>query len=191
MQKLLKSNKKYLTFVVTIIGIGLLFGVIYYHFLESSVQENIILTLSNFTNFEYNAILKDLIIMSLTLVLSFIVIGTPLSIFYLFYESFSIGFLINIFFAAYKLKGLLYIILYLIINKLLTIILIIFFIRKIINISRLIIGLIIYKNDNIIKNKLIINFKNSLYIIIFTLIINSILYFISPYITEYLSFLLK
>lgn len=191
MQKLFQSNKKYLMFIITTVGIGILFGVIYYHFLTTDVQDKIILTLNNFTNFSYNAILKDLIIMSLILVSSFFVIGIPLSIFYLFYESFTIGFLLNIFFAAFKLKGLLYIIIYIILNKVITFVLIILFIKKIINISRLMIGLIIYKNDISVKNKIILNFKNCLYIIIFTLIINIVLYIFSPHLTKYLSFLLK
>ena len=178
-------------FSIFVVAIGILIGILYYQFLDNDIQNNIINTLNNFNSFRYNAIVKDLVIMSLILVSSFFIIGIFMGVFYLFYESFTIGFLINIFFATYKIKGLLFIILYILINKFLTIILIIFFIRKIINISRLIIGMIIYRKDNVVKLKLIKNFKNSLYVIVFTLIINTILYFISPSINSYLSIFLK
>lgn len=191
MQNILEKNKKYLKFVLVIALIGLLFGFFYYHFLSSEVQESIANTLDNYNNFQYNFILKNLIIMSLILVLSFLIIGIPLSVFYLFYESVSIGFLLSIFVASFGLKGLIYALLYILINKILTYILILLFIQKIINIGRLIIGIFVYKRDTLIKDKIIVNFKNSLYIIVFVLIINIILYFISPIIFNYLSFLLN
>jgi len=191
MQKLIEKNKKYIKFILIIIIVGIVSGFIYYYFLNDVLQLKITNTLNNYTSFRYNFILKDLIIMSFVLVLSFFVIGIPISIFYLFYEGLSIGFLINIFVVSFSIKGLLYVLLYLLINKILTLILKIIYIQKIINIGRYIIGLVIYKKDNLIKNKLVVNFKNSLYIIIFILIINVILYFISPLIFDKLSFLIN
>jgi len=187
----MKKNKKYLNFVLVIVLIGLAFGFIYYQFLSENIKESITSTLNDYNSFRYNFIIKDLIIMSLLLVSSFFVIGIPLSIFYLFYESLSIGFLINIFFVSFGIKGLIYSLLYILLNKLITFLLSIIFIYKVINIGRFIIGVFIYKKDEFIKDKIILNFKNSLYIIVFVLIINIILYFISPLIFENLSFLLK
>ena len=178
-------------FIFILILIGLLCGFIYYHFLSVETQNQIANTIKNYSNFRYNFIIKDLIIMSLILVLSFFIVGVPLSILFLFYESLSIGFLINTFFVSFGISGLLYSFAFIIINKLITLILIIFFIQKVINIGRLIIGVFIYKKDEIIFDKLTVNFKNSLYIILFVLIINIILYFASPYVFQYLSFLLK
>lgn len=191
MQQILKKNRKYLMFIFILILIGLLCGFIYYHFLSVETQNQIANTIKNYSNFRYNFIIKDLIIMSLILVLSFFIVGVPLSILFLFYESLSIGFLINTFFVSFGISGLLYSFAFIIINKLITLILIIFFIQKVINIGRLIIGVFIYKKDEIIFDKLTVNFKNSLYIILFVLIINIILYFASPYVFQYLSFLLK
>ena len=191
MQKLLKSNKKYFLCVLVIIGVGILAGFIYYNLLINDVKLNIIDTLKNYPKFTYNAILKDLIFMSIIIVLSFIIIGMPLGIFYLFYESLAMGFIMQIFLVTFKFKGFLFALLYLIINKLIPLILIIFFLRKIINISRYVIGLLIYKNDVNIKNKIFLNFKNSLYILTITLVINIILYFVSPVFTGWLTFLLK
>lgn len=191
MQQMLKNNKKYLMFIFIVILIGILCGFIYYHFLSTETQIQIADTLNNYSNFRYNFIIKYLVIMSLILVLSFFVVGIPLSIVFLFYESLSIGFLINIFFVSFGISGLIYSFLFIIINKLISFVLIICFIQKIINIGRLVIGIFIYKKDAVIFDKLIVNFKNSLYIILFVLILNIILYFISPYIFLYLSFLLK
>lgn len=191
MQRIIARNKKYFMFILVIVLLGFLVGIFYYHFLNNDMQNKIINTVNSISYLSNNNILKDLIVMSSLLILSFLIIGLPLSIFYIFYESLSIGFMINTFFISFKVKGLIYILLYILINKLIPFILIIIFIRKIINISRLVIGYFIYKKDAVIKEKLIINFQNSLYIIVFVFIINIILYFISPIIFKGMSFLLK
>ncbi len=191
MQKFINSHKNYLLFVVIIIGIGILAGVLYYQFLDSTNKNTIALTITNYNSYKFNNVLKDLIIMSLLLVSSFFVIGIPLSIFYLFYESLSLGFLLNIFFANFKIKGIIYFLLYFVINKLLVLLLMIFFIKKIINISRYVIGYLIYRRDSTIKDKIMINFKKCLYSILIIFIINIVLCFISPYICNKLTFLLK
>jgi len=191
MWEILRQNKKYIRFILSIVLVGILLGFIYYHFLNAETKINISNTLIEYDNFRYNFIIKDLIIMSLILVLSFFVIGVPLSIFFLIYESLSIGFLINIFFVTFGLKGFIYILIYIFFNKLITFILMIIFIQKAINIGRYIIGMFIYKKDEVFKDKIMLNFKNSLYIIVFVLIINIFLYFISPFIFENIALLLK
>ena len=74
MQTLLKRHSKYLKFCSIILGIGILGGIIYYQIQSKDIKNNIITTLSNIKDFRYNAILKDLIIMSLLLVASFFII---------------------------------------------------------------------------------------------------------------------
>ena len=191
MQQILKKNKKYLMFIFIVVLIGIVCGFIYYHFLNTETQIQIADTLKNYNNFRYNFIVKYLVIMSLLLVLSFFIIGVPLSILFLFYESLSIGFLINIFLVSFGISGLIYSSLFILINKLISFILIICFIQKTINIGRFIIGMFIYKKDEVIFDKLIFNFKNSLYIILFVLLTNIILYFLSSFIFEYFFFFLK
>jgi len=191
MQKLILKHKNYLKFIVIILLLGLLTGIIYYSLLNNEIKDNIAETLLNYNNYRYNGIIKDLIIMSLLLVTSLFVIGIPCSLFYLFYESLSIGFLISIFFASFKFSGLLYILIYILINRVLLLILMIIFVRKVINISRYIIGFFIYRKETQIGNKIILNFEKSIYIIIFVLIINIFLYFFSSSIFSNLAFLLK
>ena len=191
MQKFLAKNKKYLLFVLVVLVIGFLTGIIFFLMQNSDVKSEIINSLSQSSNYHYNAIMKDLIVCSILLVLSFFVIGLPLSIFYLFYEGLSLGFMLITFLMTYSFKGLIYMLIYILLNKLIPLILMIFFVQKLINIGRLVIGFIIYRKDNYIKDKIILNFKNSLYILIFILIFNIISYFGSPVILKNLSFLLK
>lgn len=191
MQNLIMKHKNYLLFVVIILALGIFVGVLYYQFLSQSMKDSIITTLKTYQTFNYNNTLKDLIIMSFLLITSFFVIGLPLSIFYLFYEGISLGFLLNIFYVTYKFKGIIYFLLHFFINKLLILILLIFFIKRIINISRYTIGYLIYKHDSSLKEKIFIDFKKSLYTIIIVLTINIILYFLAPLIFNNLKFLLK
>lgn len=191
MQKFLAKNKKYLLFVLVVLVIGFLTGIIFFLMQNSDVKSEIINSLSQSSNYHYNAIMKDLIVCSILLVLSFFVIGLPLSIFYLFYEGLSLGFMLITFLMTYSFKGLIYMLIYILLNKLIPLILMIFFVQKLINIGRLVIGFIIYRKDNYIKDKIILNFKNSLYILIFILIFNIISYFGSPVILKNLTFLLK
>ncbi len=191
MQRILSKNRNYLVFVLAIVAIGILAGIIYFHFLDQDTLNNLLTTLNNYNVIKYNGILKYLTIMSLLLISSFFVIGIPFSLFYLFYESLSFGFLINAFYMAFKIKGLLYILIYLIVNKLLVFILLIIFVKKCIRIGRLMIGMFIYRKDNLIKEKIMHNFKSNLYIILYVFIINTILYFLSPYIFKPLTFLIK
>ncbi len=178
MKKRLWQNKWYIFLVLFIMIIGFIIGFIYYHLQPSDIKNGIITTLNSYEVFRSNSIIKDLIITSLLLITSFFIIGIPLALFYLFYESLSIGFLISMFISIYKIKGLFYIFLYLIINKLFSLLLIIFFIRKIIDIERYTIGLFIYKNNSL-KEKIIINFISCLYLIVILFVVNIILYFIS------------
>lgn len=191
MHDIIRRNEKYLKFMLVIVGLGVISGFIYYQVLNDDIKVNIINTLNDYNNFRYNFILKDLIVMSFILVLSFFIIGMPIIILYLFYECLSIGLLVSIFTTTFGVKGFIYSILFILINKFIVLIFKILFLKKIINISRYIIGLIIYKRDVAIRDKLFINFKNSLYIIVFVFIFNIILYFLSFFIFKYLSFLLN
>ena len=191
MLKILETNRKYLIFISIIVGIGFCSGIIYYNLLSNEIKDLISNTLISYNNYRCNNIIKDLIIMSFLLVTSFFILGIPCSLFYIFYEGLSLGLIISIFSANFKISGLIYSTIYIIVNKLLIIIIMIFFIKKLINISRYIIGIFIYKKDIEIKNKLIKCLYNSLCLIIIVLILNVILYFITPSIFNKLTFLLK
>lgn len=191
MLKIFKNNKKYLIFFSIILLIGFISGITYYNLLNDTIKESITYTMINYNNLRYNSIIKDLIITSFLLVTSFLIIGIPISLFFLFYEGLSLGLIFTIFLVNFKFSGLIYFLIYIIINKVLVLFLMILFIKKVIFISRYVIGIVIYKRDVSIKNKLILTTKNSIYLIVLILIINIILYFITPYIFNYFLFLLK
>ena len=174
MQKFIIKHKKYLMFILVIFVISVLLGFLYYNILNDDVKNNIINTIND-SKLINNNYLKDLIIMSTILISSFFIVGIPLSIFYLFYEFFTIGFLFNVFLNVYKVKSLLYILKYIVLNRFIPLIFIIIFIYRIINIGRYVVGLLLYKDVNI-KSKIINNFKNSIYIIILFFIINILLF---------------
>lgn len=190
MVKDLIKNKKYLIFMLIIVLIGLVVGIFYYTFQSNEMKNNIINTLNTYSSFHYNAIIKDLIIMSLLLISSFFIIGIPCAFFYIFYEGFSIGFLLSIFLASFQIKGVIYILLFLLINKTITLMIMFFFIKKIINIGRYSIGYLLYKKEGMIKEKIINNFVSSLAYIIVIFILNIFLYFLSLFLFNHLSFLL-
>jgi len=186
----MQHYKKYQLFIFIVVIFGLISGLLYYNFLPSELKETVDLTVRSMSNFQYNAIVKDLIVFSLLLITSFFLIGIPISIIYLYYECLSIGFLISIFFINFKLGGLLFILIYIIINKLITTFLLIIFIKKIYNISKLVLNLLIYKERYSI-DKIIINFKYCIYIIIFIFILNILLYFLTPLVFDKIIGLIK
>lgn len=191
MFNLIKQNKWYFKLIGFILLIGFISGIIYYFFLNKDIKINIIESIANYDNFHYNSIIKDLIITSLILVTSIFIIGIPLSLFYLFYEFFSLGFMLSVFFVCFKISGIFYFLLFVIFNKLLVMLLMILFIKKTLNISRFILGNIVYKRNSAVKKNLLINLNNSIYLIVFILICNIIIYFVNPYVLNYFSFLLK
>jgi len=186
-----KNNKKFLKLIIWVLTIGLILGIGYFLFLNSDIKVQITETLQNYNNYRYNGILKDLIIMSFLLVLSIFVVGIPLQILFVLYEGISLGFLLSIFSANFGISGLTYGLLFIIFNKLITFLFMIYFIRKNLNISKYILSLIIYRKDNLATKKLFQNFYSALLIIIIVFLINLLIYYISPIIFLKLSFLLK
>lgn len=186
----MQNNKKYFLFIAIILLFGFLFGIFYYVFLNNEVKVNISNSILDIS-INHNVLIKDLIVMSILLVTSFFVVGGFFGLFYLFYETLSYGFLISVYFDNFGFSGILYSLIFILLNKLLILILMILFIKKVLNVSRLIIGRIIYRRDYSLKNKLLLNATNSLYMIIFVVIINLCIYYVSPRILESLNFLLK
>lgn len=176
MQNILK-HKKFLLLIIIIITISLICGYFYYYSIDDDIKVNLLKNLNNYNIFNYNNIIKDLTIMSTILILSFFFIGLPLCITYLGYETFIIGFFINMFLNIYKIKGLSILLIYITI-RVIPLFLIIMFLKKIINISKLNFKYLINREE-FLKSKIMYNFYNSLYIIIFVVIINIVTYIFS------------
>ncbi len=169
MQNIL-NHKKYLFIVSTIIILFSIWGFLYYY----SIKDNITNTIINFNNINIKYMIFNIFIYSMLLTLSFFLISVPLSIIYLGYESFLLGFITNMILKIYNIKGIFIILLYLPL-KIISIILLILFIYRLFNISKSLITYLIYKEEYI-KNKIVYNYKNCLYIIGISFILDFILF---------------
>lgn len=103
-------------FIISLILIGVIFGLLYFN-LQSDLNKSVILSkmdsLSTVISKQHqNLIFTHLITIIILVFLAYSIIGVPLVFFYLFYESTSIGFLIASFYSAFKVKGLLFSLIY-------------------------------------------------------------------------------
>lgn len=171
--------KKYFMFILIILVMGIISGIIYYYKLDNEIKDNIILSLNDFNIIHINNIFKHFTLMAIILILSFFIIGVPVSIFYLFYEGISIGFVFTIFSIKYGFSGFIYAIIFNLFTKFIFIFVLTIFIKKIYIISKvLILNIIITKNNNN-KNIIITKFKSSLILILIVFISDIIIYFTS------------
>lgn len=148
MKQLYKSLKKhknlwlFLAIILTFgIGIGVYFGITSKDLLKN--------TLTNYTMTEplTHFSINHFVVLSILLITSFLLIGIPLAISYVFYEGMSIGFCFTLFISTFHFKGFLYILIFMIITKTIFFLLFCYFFLKILNISKSIISWIIYKNN--------------------------------------------
>ncbi len=183
----LKNNKRLVLFLTSLFFIGFTAGILFYYFQNEGMKEVLktSISLKDLSNSKINNIIPHLIILSSLIILSVFIIGVPLSLFYLFYESFSLGFTMITLTTSLKTTGIIFFLKYIIIFKLFTIILLIIYNTYIIKILKNIISLTIYK-EQIYKRKLILNIKKISIYFIFTIILDIIIYFISPVILKYL-----
>ena len=89
-------NKKVFLFISIILIIGLTSGILFLVFLNEASKEIIFLNindyLQNLNNFTFNNIFMDIIILSSLIILSIFIIGIPISVFFIFFNGFSLGF---------------------------------------------------------------------------------------------------
>ena len=115
-------NKKVFLFISIILIIGLTSGILFLVFLNEASKEIIFLNindyLQNLNNFTFNNIFMDIIILSSLIILSIFIIGIPISVFFIFFNGFSLGFVIASLSAIFGFKGFIYSLIYLILNKL-------------------------------------------------------------------------
>lgn len=183
--------KKYLTFIFILLLIGIISGIIYYYNLDSNIKENVINTLGDYKIVSINNILKHFIILAIILILSLFVVGVPLAIFYMYFEGVTIGFTMTIFTIKFGLDGFLYGIIYNLFTKLLFLFLLIIFLNKIFNITKIIVSKIINRNYHSFKTNIVLKFKSSLLILIMIFLNDIIIYFTSKNFLLIFSNLLK
>lgn len=181
-------NKKFILFLGIIFGIGIISGIFYFSFLSGDDKNIIISSITNFfndlSNIKINFIGTHLIILPLLWVLSLIVIGIPLALFYLFYNGFLIGFTMSNFVLVAHFKGFIFGLIYVLITKVIFLFFLLIFI-----ISTIRIGLIVLKKEKLKKEKIYVLSKRVLLCFILILINDLILYFLGDNLINVFNFL--
>ena len=187
-------NKKICLFFSIIFTIGIIIGFIFLIYLEESSKELISLNinewLQSLSTSHINSILEHIIILSTLAILSIFVIGLPLIIFFVFYNGFSIGFLLMSLIEIFGVKGLIYGLIYLIITKGIYLFFLTIFILALIKIIILIIKRLIWHQKRN-KNLLVTYCKRILICIGVIILSDIILYFGGTKLINIFNFLLN
>ena len=186
------SKKMYIFFSIILV-IGIITGVVFVIMLDEATKEILFLNinefLQNFSNMSINSGIIHLIMLSSLLILSVFLIGGPLVLFFMFYNGFSIGFIISSLTCIFGIKGILYGVIYVIISKLVYVVLLILFSVNLFKIVRCIIDLIVYKKSN--KESIIIFIKRSVVFIGMILLNDIILLFCGGKLVNLFNFLIS
>jgi hypothetical protein len=156
--KWLRSNKNNLKFSIVLAIIGIIIGVVLYTKQTNEVKLGITTKLmelaENITTTKQNSILFHLALISILLILSLTAFALPAIIFYYFYEFVSIGYLLSSLVYYKKVSGLLFGSIFVVINKVLFLMVLTYFLINSINYTkRFLTNLKGTKND-IITNQL-------------------------------------
>lgn len=182
------KNKNKLLFLSSLFLIGVVAGLIYYAMQNEGVKEVLKDSLeleNNFTG-HVNMLTSHLLILPCIIFLLLILIGLPISLFFLFYEGLSLGFSLTVITSIYHLKGFWLMTKYFFFFKLIYIGLLIIFNMKCLDCARNLIGLVIYKGEDRIRKNFNINFRKLIVFLIFILLWDVVIYLISPFIIQHL-----
>lgn len=186
-------SKKLYLFMGIVLVIGIITGVVFVLMLDESTKEILFLNINNFLqSFDASNIsilVQHLVILSTLLILSIFLIGGPLVIFFMFYNGFTIGFIISSITCIFGIKGMLFGVLYVIISKLVFVVLFIIFSVNLFKIVKCVIDYLVYKKSN--KESLVMFMKRSIVFIGFIMISDIILYFGGVKLINIFNFLIK
>lgn len=186
-------SKKMYVFMLVILIIGIITGIVFVIMLDEATKEILFLNinefLQNFSNTNINSGLMHLVILSSLLILSIFLVGGPLLIFYMFYNGFSIGFVVSSITYIFGIKGMLYGSIYILISRLVYIIVLIIFNVNLFKIIKCNIDSLVYKKSN--KESLSVFYKRSIVFIGIILINEVILYFGGGKLVNLFNFLIK
>ena len=174
------TNKKLSLFLGIIFTIGIILGFIFLIYLDEANKEIIYLNinewLQNLNTSHINNIISHIAILSSLFILSLFMVGIPLSLFFVFYNGFSIGFLLMALIDIFGIKGLLYGLVYVIITKGIYLFLALLFVLALIKIAIMFLKALISK-EKINKDSLSKLLKRIYICIAIILISDVILYF--------------
>lgn len=196
-----KNNKKILIFLFGLAAIGLISGSFFITFISEIDQQLIKDYILDFSNsitsnkLDYldalkNTLLSNTIYVLITWLLGMSVIGIPIIVFMYFTKTFLIGFSISSFILTYKIKGLIFSIIYIIpslINIIFFTILMVFSIKFSSKLTSSIL-----KKENINFRTIFTKYSTFLGLTIVAIIITSLLeVFVVPFILKNLMFIVK
>ncbi len=186
MKKTKKSKVKTMIVVFTFLfGISLLIGLIFYFKQSKEVRYSLVSgvgDLKNLLNGSINNLFSHIILIILLYLASISVIFYFSGIMYLMYEGLAIGFTFGLLKDLYGLKGIIFNLLYQVLFKSLFIFLLIIFLIKLFKISKYVLGLFLYKDQQDFKTLILKEIKNSLYVVLFIIIYDIIILLISKYV---------
>lgn len=164
----IRKQKNTILFLTIILLFGISIGIYFGCSTEKIIQSTINNYALNLKEQTANFAIPHFTILSLLFVLSFIGIGIPIGIAYLFYEGLSIGFCTTVFSIAFHLKGLIYIIAFLALTKIPFLCIFYFFFQKVSRITKSLISWLIYKQD---KKEQIIKLSSACLVLIILLLL--------------------
>lgn len=186
-------SKKLYLFMSIVLFIGIITGVVFVIMLDEATKEILFLNINNFLqSFDASNIsilVQHLVILSTLLILSIFLIGGPLVIFFMFYNGFTIGFIISSITCIFGIKGMLFGVLYVIVSKLVFVVLFIIFSVNLFKIVKCVIDYLVYKKSN--KESLVMFMKRSIVFIGIIMISDIILYFGGVKLINIFNFLIK
>lgn len=187
----IKKNK-YLKFFIMFYVLGIIISIFYFYNIDKD-KINIIVTSIKENNLLLNStnnIINHLKILSVTSLFTMIFIGIPIFIGLIISEGFISFFRFIVLYKTYKMKGIIFGLIYYILNNLFYIIFLYIIFRKLIILAKKIYKLII-KKENINFSEIYNILHSIIYIIIIIFIIDSLTFFYTPKILKIFAFLLK
>ena len=186
------SKKMYL-FMSIVLTVGIITGVVFVIMLDEATKEILFLNINDFLQSfgksNISILVQHLVILSTLLILSIFLVGGPLVIFFMFYNGFTIGFIISSITCIFGIKGMLFGMIYVIISKMVFIVLLIIFSVNLFKIVKCVIDYLVYKKSN--KESITIFMKRSIVFIGIIMLSDIILYFGGVKLINIFNFLIK
>lgn len=184
-------NKKMGVLFSIVLFIGIIVGIVFVIMLDEATKEILFLNINEYLqNFKsINSGIIHLVILASLFVLSIFLVGGPLVLFFMFYNGFSIGFIVSSLTCIFGIKGMFYGTVYTLISKFVFIIFLILFSINLFKIVKCVIDFIIYKRNN--KESFDIFIKRCIIFMGIILINDVILYFAGGKLVNLFNFLIS
>lgn len=188
----LKKHQNLLKAIIIILVIGFIISFLLYNKMDNSKVINEIKNIEEYLNSNnINFIILHLLSVSILITCSITVIGLVIFLIYLLFEIVSIFYNLLIFCAAFKLKGFIFSIFYLILTKLIYLILLFIIFQKLYTIIKYLITSYTNKNSSEAKFIIIKNLKKIIICLLGLFINDLLIYFFANDILLKLTFLIK